>query len=433
MLFNNSLWYNSSDGDFFNNYSEDHITEETRIKPVTIAIVIISSLGLLSNATCCIVIALLCSAPLSARLRFILSLCAADMLVSITSLVNVFRLALGSYFCSTCLTFDDCAKIGLDSLRISAHLTSLLNMAGLGVDHYWAIIDPLSHQCNIPRVKINVAIVLFWIIGLLGGFSNYFIPAPFYSFCGSNLTSSLMDPVASYCVRVSCSIYENEYLLFSVVIIMVFVMAFLYLRIYTKLNKLRHVQQVRLIRYSKKQVMGNSHNVCRRRNFRGLVTTQILLLTFVICCLPYCSLHIINNILLSLEWIRWQTALSITLSTDPILYNLLLINCLFNPLIYAMRMKEVRHGYIKAIITLFPCCFTDQHQKIAISHKRRLMTTLSTTSSSGYISNGSVRSFSHKRRNSRWSFSSSSGHARPSSTSTMGPIHTTSTTACLQR
>ena len=391
------------------------LDQPSSLKVHSIITIVVCSLILFANSICCLVIALVFSSsrtvngstPMNGRLRFVVSLCAADMLLSVMSLMQIYET----------FTLNECTSITLRSMCLSAHVISLLNLVGLATDHYMAIIRPLYHQCNISSLRTNLAIVSCWVGGLLCGFSNHFIPASYYAYCSppvpTSVPISFVEKLSIHCYNVACSRYDPEYLLYVIVFLVAFLMSFLYLRIYARLRRLNNFQRA--------QTAHNDRRTNRQslnRNMRGLITTVLLLVTFLICWLPSHVFKICMHIFM--DRLSFEYIILMSKYVEAILDILILTSSVLNPLIYALRMKDVRRGYVRGAQMICPCLLQEELQNSSGSRRRYLNSTLSTTSSSGHFSNGSIRSVSHRMKNSRWSTSSSNGgHPRPSSTSTM--------------
>jgi len=94
-----------------------------------------------------------------------------------------------------------------------------------------------------------------------------------------------------------------------------------------------------------------NHSCARRiirRSVRGLYTTLIIVGTFIVCWMPYCLFVCIITALLYID----SDAMVNTVSLyrlfnylDFYLYDLILLNCVIDPFIYAVRMREVQTGY----------------------------------------------------------------------------------------
>jgi hypothetical protein len=84
-----------------------------------------------------------------------------------------------------------------------------------------------------------------------------------------------------------------------------------------------------------------------RRNIRGLYTTLIIVCTFMTCWIPYCLLTLTTLIVLRVDsdTLFAFDIFRVYKEVDVYLYDLLLVNSIADPFIYAARMREVQSGY----------------------------------------------------------------------------------------
>jgi len=88
----------------------------------------------------------------------------------------VTSLALSDLLCGVCGFLDDasvatiisCSRRASKCMLISAHLSALLTILGLAVDHYLAICKPLYHRSDDNVFRVSVVIVLMWIFSCAG-------------------------------------------------------------------------------------------------------------------------------------------------------------------------------------------------------------------------------------------------------------------------
>ena len=91
---------------------------------------------------------------MSANHRLIYSLSLSDLLCGVSGIINA----------ST--TFSSCARLAGKYLLITVHLTALLTLLGLAVDHYLAICRPLYHRTDVNISRVNITIVVIWTASL---------------------------------------------------------------------------------------------------------------------------------------------------------------------------------------------------------------------------------------------------------------------------
>ncbi len=259
--------------------------------------------------------------------RLIVSLCAGDAMVSVGIMALVGHqetlhlLSDGHPLTHTCVT------VVLLCLRVASHVISLLNLVALALDHYVAILKPLNYRNVMTRGRTNVLVVLLWGVAVVLGFSKFYFPNPLYSYCDRQF-------IPDYCELVFCSKYQAEYVVFAMAILSFLVMSFCYVQIFRVIQKCNQFQSE--IRASVK------------KNRRGLVTTLVILFIFLVCWLPYCLFEVCMVILLQLnssDAMMTLKYMKMMNEIDYYLYDLLLLNSILDPLVYAVRMTEIRKGY----------------------------------------------------------------------------------------
>lgn len=310
-LYNDSLTTTMSNLQDFS-ISKDYPTLEMQFA------IVLGLLGLLANSTSLIAISQI-GTGLSTNLRLIVSLCSSDMMVSMSILMRLLykhqrqdRVA------------DTCIELLLRAARTSSNIVSLLNLVGLALDHYCAIIRPLEYPRLMRRKHANLMIVSFWILSFLCGFSDFIIPSKYLSYCNATF-------VMHYCDRVACSVYNEEYIMFAATFVSTLLMTTMYTRIYFKIQKYQRFPICQI------------HKT--KRNVRGLFTTFAIVSTFMISWLPYCLFDAIMIIASKINPQHTIRYFAISIRWEYRFYNLLLCNTIADPIIYATRMQDVRNGY----------------------------------------------------------------------------------------
>ncbi len=263
---------------------------------------------------------------LTANLRLIVSLCIGDILGSLSILLYISHSEISMMFEFGDYPSDTCFLTIGRSLRMTAHVISLLNLVGLALDHYFAILRPLDYPRLLCRSRANGMIVTFWIVAFLCGFSNFYILLPQYAHC---------EETNNFCTIVFCNIFDSEYIMFAMAIISFFLMSSMYARIYIEINRYQSFQ--------------SQHRQNMRRNRRGLVTTFFIVLTFLLCWLPYSLFEVIVLAEMTIKPDMQFYYFKLAAKIDTYLYDVLLLNSLCDPIIYALRMREVQHGYKNSI------------------------------------------------------------------------------------
>ena len=285
----------------------------------TLALVL-SALGMLANIS--VLLGLLqLDKKLSPNLRLVLSLCFSDILICLCVMLESLPLTSRNSICVT---------MTLRAMRMTSHIISLLNLFGLALDHYTAVVRPLLYPLVMNPKRASVLIVIFWVLAFLCGFSDFYVPLAYYTYC---------KPAATRCLPTHCSPYDSEYLMFAVTLLLFLVMACIYIQVFRVIWSHRKFQA----RY-RRVTTGKKH---------GLLTTLLILGTFMVCWLPYCFFDSITIIGAVKDLNTIDKHMPVIMRIDKHLYNLLLLNCLCDPIIYATRMKDVRNGYYQLLNRVF--------------------------------------------------------------------------------
>ena len=185
----------------------------------------------------------------------------------------------------------------------------------------------------------NVIIILLWFVGVAFGFSDFLVSLP------SHLRS--VDSRLFYCEAVYVSWYGEEFTVFIIATVCLVLMLALYIRIYL------HIRRHHAPGECAHDVMQRLND---RRSRRALVTTLLILGSFVVCWLPTCVFQVTLITLVQLQPTNISPALQYVLkNVDNLLYNLLLVNSICDVIIYTLRCKEVRLGYRRLC-----CCICER-------------------------------------------------------------------------
>ncbi len=255
-----------------------------------------------------------------------MSLCVSDMFISLTVVLYVGHQATVGSLIKLSASTETCVTLTLRALRVTSHLITLLNLLGLAIDHYITFVQPLDYPTLLSRKRANSLIAGFWILACVLGLSDFYLPGPMFSYCDGDL-------IENYCERVLCSKYSEEYILFALALLCFVVMSVLYACIYQELKR----------SHPGRQMVRNN----LAKNKKGLITTVIILLIFMVCWLPFClfEITVILAIQLSNDFLATVEYFQIINKIDLYLFDLLLLNCILDAIVYSARMREVQQGY----------------------------------------------------------------------------------------
>ena len=238
-----------------------------------------------------------------------------------------------------------CASLMIRAFNTTGLNLCLLNLTAMATDHYVAIIFPLHHSRIMAKKYGFIIVGVAWLIGFLLGFSDFYAE--------SHNISRIQDiHHVNYCEAVWITRYQEEYCSFVLAFMTFAVMTYIYSRIYICIRKYsppglfttEEVQQPRRVKCIFK---------VKIRHKRALVTTLIILGTFLICWLPLCTFQIALLIQARVKPEALIALTDILMNVDHHLYNLLLVNSILDPIIYAIRLREIRLGYK---MVFMKCC-----------------------------------------------------------------------------
>lgn len=229
-------------------------------------------LSLLAN-TLSIVATVLGPDHMVTHLKLVISLGLSDVLLSVSVLSNM----LNNIF-TLWPSYEDgpqdrlvwaCSKRLVLALNTMASVISLLNLLVMALDHYVAIVKPLHYPHLLNGAKGNSIICVIWFIAFLGGCSVFLANVSEFADVAQYI---------NYCEFTEYSDYQGEYLVFFVAFVTFFFIVFVYIRIYLA---------------ARRPYRGRANNPMNyARNRKALLTTFLIIGTFVVCWLPSCLFQI---------------------------------------------------------------------------------------------------------------------------------------------
>ncbi|XP_069111313.1 melanocortin receptor 5-like [Argopecten irradians] len=308
-------------------------------QPETILILVMSFLALLIN------IVSICATSniprgLTTHSKLIISLALSDILITISVFVHVLNKVFNSAKIPPLMQpnqrlMSSCMFALINGLNTMAHLISLLNLLAMAIDHYVAVLQPLYYNVILSRVKGNVIIAFLWSLAFVGGFCN------FLTGLGS---SKARTRYLNYCEVIMYNDFHGEYLIMITTFICLVSIVFIYLRIYC---------EVKAINNRLTQLQKDSFH-----NKKSQITTLLIIGTFIVCWLPTCIFQIVMVIQIQVNRQMVKNLFVTLLRANKYLYALLLLNCVCDPIIYAVRLREVQMGYYRLLSRCFKCYAT---------------------------------------------------------------------------
>jgi hypothetical protein len=267
---------------------------------------------------------------LTSYLRIVISLLLSDLLVALsllahfvaTILLPLYKPGYGPW---QARVTSRCTFIVIKAVNTMGLNIILLNLMAMAINHYVAILQPFQLHILLSRTRTNVMIFILWGIAAISGFSNFFSPI------GELDEFFYWRWKFNYCEFIWLTKYQEEFITFAIAIVCMVAMLVIYLRILFE------------VRYK-----SNQEIVVRRSNTntKAVITTFFILGSFIVCWLPLCLFNIVLLIVTrggdSSGFLRPLVPyLGII---EEYLFDLVLLNTLCDPLIYGIRIKEVRRG-----------------------------------------------------------------------------------------
>ena len=343
-------WSTSGPTFYHYEYVPANISERVRLllaQPNTIIALTLGFVAISLNVLSILAITKIHSG-LTSHYRLIVSLAISDILIGLSVVLhiinNVFnprppKAGIGPW---PVREQSFCVFIIIKALNTTSLNITLLNLMGMAIDLFLAIVRPLHYPSLMNKQRATITIAFFWFVAILCGFSDFFSTYPKFK----KYTWKY-----HFCEFVYLTKYQEEYPTFAIALVCFFIMSFVYLRILIAVKR-RH-QNIPI-------------RTELQRNKKALFTTLLILFTFIICWLPMCLFQIILIIQVKVNPMGLHKVLAVLTAADQYLYDLMLLNCIFDPIIYAIRMPEVQLGYRK----LFRLCC-----KRPIKDSRRMSST----------------------------------------------------------
>lgn len=263
--------------------------------------------------------------------KLIISLAVSDILVTLSVFMHILiKVLVAPVIPPTMDKMEErltsaCMFQFVNSINITAHLISLLNLYAMALDHYISVMQPLHYYHIMNNFRGNLMITILWVIAVIGGFSNFF----------AGFGKTQKDSFVNFCEYTLYTEYQAEYIVIIMALICLVSILVIYIRIYREVKQI-NAKCVTLLK-------DGLHN---KKAFR---TTLLIIGTFVVCWLPSMTFQLAMIIQVHVNTESVRKLFSTLIRANKYLYALLLVNSLCDPIIYAVRLKEVQHGYFRLL------------------------------------------------------------------------------------
>jgi hypothetical protein len=277
---------------------------------------------------------------LSSYSHIIISLIVSDLLTVMSVALFIMHKIINTNFLTGSAEArlqSSCMFLCIQALNTTGLISTLFNLMTMALDNYVAIIKPLHHHCLLTKRRISIMIAGMWCVSLFIGFSDFLSGIHGYN-------TYIYQSQVNYCEYVILTPYEEEFALYVIAFICLTLMLCIYIKIYITV----HQQQKR-----------RSHQIQKKK--KALVTTLLILGSFILCWIPTCIFEITCIILRHTHPEYTQKTYTTWYQIQPHLFNLVLINSVCDPIVYGIRLNEMKNGYK---ILYYKLCYCMAHGKL---------------------------------------------------------------------
>lgn len=206
-------------------------------------------------------------------------------------------------------------------LGICFTAASFLNITALGADRFLAIHLHLRYQELVTHRRIVTAVITIWVF---------------------SATVSLFDLWDRMITAAQVT--------FLAIVIVCFISAtFSYCKIYLTVRRLTNQIHTLQVQQASQDVESTSQNTARQR--KSAIATFYVYIVFLLCNLPHYSINIANRV----------SGREISVSEEILIIytqTLVHLNSSLNPLIYACKMRPIRHAIMEILRNILSkhCC-----------------------------------------------------------------------------
>ena len=371
MTSNNSMSHNAdpyTENDYndfnYDYYNIEHRASNHLSKPDQIIAIVVGLSAIIANllSMIALLMAVRRGSGWTSHFQLLLSLIMSDILVAMSVLLHVTNKVVnpGTQAGIGDRTFRLISRCGfmiVKGLNTMGLNVTLMNLMAMALDHYLAIIRPLHHKMLLNARRCKCLIVFLWIAAAVTGFSDFLSPLP--------KMADYYAGVYNYCEYAWLTKYQEEYTVFATAGACLFLMLGMYIRIYLAVRgRMAHTASSSSSSRLPRQQQSHSR--------RTLFTTLIIIGSFVVCFLPSVLFQLLLLVLSKINMELLSSIYKALLVIDNYLYDLMLLNTLLDPIIYASRITEIQRGY--RLIIARCCCrrFKRNHMDRSFSLTSRI-------------------------------------------------------------
>lgn len=225
--------------------------------------------------------------------------------------------------------YGDCIVLTVEIVRLSAMVCSALHFMVLAINHFMGITKPLHYASRMTRATAYLCIAIMWILpGII--FVGIFALVPDESYRSPKGKCEIDEFAHRFWFRGFVSgLFFTPLIVMSVVYFLVFLEIGKHQKRLSNLDA-TNVKATKSERDEKRRMQSNT---------RALITTLIILLTYLIGWLP----AVVNYVTVCKDCtVPLSISLCILLPVNIIVNLLILLKFLVDPIIYTARIQEIR-------------------------------------------------------------------------------------------
>ena len=227
--------------------------------------------------------------------------------------------------------------------------SSSLALLLLAVNQYIAICQPFFSTTKVTKKRISICICLAWSISL----TLALVPAI------TMMIKTKFDQCAEYTKHVGQKAIEVcSYFLAILVIFIICLYARIYREVVAYRKRTPKPSNSYYERTTSRSSLANGRHIRRQetdaeKNYKAFITTLLLSGTLVFFWLPFLAIHFITA---HMTQEQLENIPLILLNFKFYLFDFMpIFNFLTDPIIYGVRMREIRDGYRRLFHKIMPC------------------------------------------------------------------------------